>query len=150
MKNPKQLRSVAHARITQAIRAKIIKPAKAYKCVDCGVQAQAYDHRDYRKPFFVDPVCNKCNARRGQGYPPTNGDSYTINKKPRMLWGNKAYSWSIMAHHFIRSGEYWIAVCGFKQRDNEIVNANLYSKRHRCKKCCEGMSLRRARDMLSA
>lgn len=34
-------------------------------CVDCSAVARCYDHRDYRKPLEVDPVCRSCNARRG-------------------------------------------------------------------------------------
>ena len=34
-------------------------------CVDCGVSASMYDHRDYSKPLEVAPVCARCNARRG-------------------------------------------------------------------------------------
>jgi hypothetical protein len=35
------------------------------QCVDCGAQARDYDHRDYNKPLEVDPVCRRCNLRRG-------------------------------------------------------------------------------------
>lgn len=38
-------------------------------CVDCGDPATGYDHRDYRKPLEVDPVCNPCNRRRGVALP---------------------------------------------------------------------------------
>jgi hypothetical protein len=34
-------------------------------CVDCGAPALEYDHRDYGKPFDVEPVCISCNRRRG-------------------------------------------------------------------------------------
>jgi len=34
-------------------------------CKDCGKPAQAYDHRDYRKPLMVEPVCHGCNTKRG-------------------------------------------------------------------------------------
>lgn len=34
-------------------------------CVDCGGTAVCYDHRDYAAPLNVDPVCRKCNVRRG-------------------------------------------------------------------------------------
>lgn len=36
-------------------------------CVDCGSPAQEYDHRDYKKPLEVDPVCKACNQARGPG-----------------------------------------------------------------------------------
>lgn len=35
-------------------------------CVDCGGIAHQYDHRDYRKPLDVVPVCRSCNQRRGR------------------------------------------------------------------------------------
>jgi hypothetical protein len=34
-------------------------------CRDCGKPAQAYDHRDYREPLVVEPVCHGCKAKRG-------------------------------------------------------------------------------------
>lgn len=34
-------------------------------CVDCGVVATEYDHRDYNRPLDVQPVCHQCNIRRG-------------------------------------------------------------------------------------
>lgn len=34
-------------------------------CVDCGKPAHDYDHRDYRKPLEVVPVCRSCNLKRG-------------------------------------------------------------------------------------
>src|SRR3990167_9249099 len=39
------------------------------RCVDCGRKADCYDHRDYRKPLDVDPVCKSCDAVRGAGAP---------------------------------------------------------------------------------
>lgn len=38
-------------------------------CVDCGAPAQGYDHRDYMRPLVVEPVCRKCNRRRGPAAP---------------------------------------------------------------------------------
>lgn len=35
-------------------------------CMDCGKPARCYDHRDYLKPLEVDPVCHKCNKKRGR------------------------------------------------------------------------------------
>jgi hypothetical protein len=34
-------------------------------CVDCGKPAINYDHRDYDSPLDVEPLCSKCNHRRG-------------------------------------------------------------------------------------
>ncbi len=36
-------------------------------CVDCGQVAMVYDHRDYWKPLEAEPVCHRCNTRRGPG-----------------------------------------------------------------------------------
>ena len=36
-------------------------------CADCGKPAQEYDHRDYKKPLEVAPVCKECNFARGPG-----------------------------------------------------------------------------------
>lgn len=35
------------------------------ECADCGDRASVYDHRDYRMPLNVVPVCDSCNLRRG-------------------------------------------------------------------------------------
>ena len=58
------------------------------KCVDCGVPAMVYDHRDYSKPLFVEPVCNRCNNRRGVGEPryPTPQDSLNAIVQMRKKW----------------------------------------------------------------
>ena len=44
-------------------------------CVDCGAQAQCWDHRDYRKPLDVDPVCHRCNILRGKALPYSNNET---------------------------------------------------------------------------
>jgi len=38
-------------------------------CVDCGKPARNYDHRDYRRPLHVEPVCVSCNKQRGTAEP---------------------------------------------------------------------------------
>lgn len=35
------------------------------ECVDCGMPAKEYDHRDYTRPLDVVPVCGSCNSKRG-------------------------------------------------------------------------------------
>ena len=37
------------------------------KCADCDAPAAEYDHRDYKKPMEVEPVCRACNQARGPG-----------------------------------------------------------------------------------
>ena len=47
-------------------------------CVDCGAIAVEYDHRDYQKPLEVEPVCRKCNAKRGHA----NGFTSHLDEMP--------------------------------------------------------------------
>jgi hypothetical protein len=35
-------------------------------CVDCGKRAVYYEHRDYKQPLNVVPVCASCNCKRGK------------------------------------------------------------------------------------
>ena len=55
--------------VAKAVRTGLLPPAKYLLCFDCGKGAQCYDHRDYRKPHKVEPVCFSCNAKRGPGAP---------------------------------------------------------------------------------
>jgi hypothetical protein len=34
-------------------------------CVDCGKQADHWEHRDYARPLEVEPCCMSCNFKRG-------------------------------------------------------------------------------------
>jgi len=61
----RKIKSAAHRAVANAIKAGILKPAKDCICVDCGGQAQCYDHRFYSKPLDVVPVCRACNVCRG-------------------------------------------------------------------------------------
>ena len=51
--------------ITAAVKVGAMKRAKEFGCVDCGSPARCYDHRDYTRPFDVQPVCDRCNNKRG-------------------------------------------------------------------------------------
>lgn len=55
----------AHYQVSRAVRLGLLPPVTSCTCVDCGVQAAHYDHRDYGQPLVVEPVCRKCNVRRG-------------------------------------------------------------------------------------
>lgn len=59
----------AYQKVRRAVLAGDIPAARTLTCVDCGKPAWCYDHRDYSKPLEVEPVCRKCNARRGPGRP---------------------------------------------------------------------------------
>lgn len=45
-----------------------VPPIKGQLCVDCGAPAKHYDHRDYLRPLDVEPVCVRCNLRRGPAW----------------------------------------------------------------------------------
>lgn len=62
-RQPALLAGVAATR--KAIREGLLAPIDECYCVDCGAFAEMYDHRDYAKPLDVDPVCRRCNIRRG-------------------------------------------------------------------------------------
>lgn len=49
-----------------AVRKGYLPRVTNQRCVDCGNQAQVYDHRDYNLPLDVSPVCKSCNAYRGK------------------------------------------------------------------------------------
>lgn len=57
---------VAHNAVGRAVKDGLLPRIDANtKCVDCGKSAKVYDHRDYRKPLEVEPVCHSCNSLRG-------------------------------------------------------------------------------------
>jgi len=56
----------AHTSLARAIRHGLLPRPATMLCVDCGVQALHYDHRDYTQPLKVEPTCRKCNGKRGK------------------------------------------------------------------------------------
>jgi hypothetical protein len=57
----------AHNYVAALVKAGLLKKISDCVCVDCGAQAEEYDHRDYFKPADIEPVCRDCNAARGAG-----------------------------------------------------------------------------------
>lgn len=55
----------AHYQVARAIRLGNLKHPSCFACTDCGGASIHYDHRDYLKPLEVEPVCRKCNYKRG-------------------------------------------------------------------------------------
>lgn len=55
--------------VALAIRRGDLQRPSNFACVDCGVVAQEYDHRDYNHPLKVEPVCKRCNRLRGPAIP---------------------------------------------------------------------------------
>lgn len=65
-----QLRIRAVGKVSAAVRAgQLPRITEETKCVDCGNRATDYEHRDYYRPLDVEPVCKKCNRRRGAAHP---------------------------------------------------------------------------------
>lgn len=62
-----KIKARAHTLVWHAVRKGVLPSLKdgAIACADCGKAASYYDHRDYRKPLDVEPVCPSCNYRRG-------------------------------------------------------------------------------------
>ncbi len=59
------LAAKAHYQVHRAVRKGILPSPKGQPCVGCGKAASAYDHRDYRQPLIVQPVCDTCNFKLG-------------------------------------------------------------------------------------
>lgn len=53
--------------VAQAVKSGKLPKPSTLKCVDCGVRASQYDHRDYAKRKEVEAVCARCNNKRGYG-----------------------------------------------------------------------------------
>jgi hypothetical protein len=60
-----RIRARAIVAVRMAIKDAALRPASQLVCLDCEAPAALYEHRDYRKPLHVEPVCRKCNQRRG-------------------------------------------------------------------------------------
>lgn len=58
-------RQQAMGRVSKAVKEGRLPRVSTQTCVDCGKQAQAYDHRRYSAPLDVVPVCTPCNFKRG-------------------------------------------------------------------------------------
>ena len=71
MVSPKELRRYAGLVLRMHIYTGRMVSAKALDtdCVDCGLTAKCYDHRNYINPLDVVPVRHACNFKRGQGVP---------------------------------------------------------------------------------
>lgn len=67
-KRGQEIISKAYAAVGKAVKRGLLpKLDGSIACVDCGAPAVNYDHRDYFKHLQVEPVCCRCNKRRGPG-----------------------------------------------------------------------------------
>jgi hypothetical protein len=93
-------RGKAHRLVHKAIVKGELKPPYLFSCVDCGLNAIFYEHRDYNKPLDVVPVCRMCNIKRGSAIPLAlekvkirkiknpKTKKYEIVEKPTFLYHN--------------------------------------------------------------
>ena len=96
-------------------------PASAYKCVDCGLQAKSYDHRDYNKPLVVDPVCQRCNVlRRSASSRCWSFDEFmdwvktSVPFKRHVKWSGGAAAIRRLRKYYFPEG-FAVRSCGYKQ-----------------------------------
>ncbi len=77
------LRIDAARAVNFAIKSGYLSRPESHSCSDCEREASAWEHRDYRRPLDVVPICPGCNARRGPGL---------IGTEPRMDTADKGMS----------------------------------------------------------
>ena len=67
-KNYYEMRRLAISKVGKAINKGLLPRLTQLniQCTDCKERAVVYDHRDYKQPLKVDPVCNRCNQKRGR------------------------------------------------------------------------------------
>ena len=61
----------AHGKVSTAVKCGDLPKVNTLQCIDCGLPARQYDHRDYYKPLAVVPTCISCNHKRGPATPYT-------------------------------------------------------------------------------
>ena len=93
----KRLQSKAYGIVQRAIiNGYLPKLDGSIKCFDCDKPAENYDHRDYRYPLFVQPVCTTCNLCRGKAKTssPTRNEFHRVSQEKFMNTCKKCnYAW---------------------------------------------------------
>ena len=82
---PRELRIYVRGIVGSRVAWGRIPNVKSFSCVDCGEPATRYDHRNYTKPLKIDPVCNLCDNKRGQGKPDINGPCVELKWKSKKV-----------------------------------------------------------------
>lgn len=82
----KRWRSYAYVVMHSLIRREIVFRVDLYDCVDCGSQAEIWEHRDYSRPLEIEPACESCNAKRGPGWSPSHEPPQTRPDKDPHYW----------------------------------------------------------------
>jgi len=78
---------ISRAKIAEAARGRVkvavdrgkLAPPHDFDCSDCGGAATQYEHRDYREPLKVEPVCDPCNRKRLPALPEGFIDSADVD-----------------------------------------------------------------------
>lgn len=106
-------RASGAAAVARAVLLGKLPKAAACKCVDCGKPAVCYDHRDYRKPLMVDPVCKSSAAgepdRKRQEWSPSRMTRLHLSKALRPLDWESATAERYAREHLEarRQEEHW-------------------------------------------
>lgn len=70
LKEYKRLQQAAMSKVAYRIVLRWLSRPDKFMCVDCKLtKAEVWEHRDYRKPLKVAPVCQACNLARGPALP---------------------------------------------------------------------------------
>lgn len=117
-RTPDGWRSFANRMLWIAVREGKIKQLSKHeiKCVDCGEKATEWDHRDYRKPLDVEPVCRKCNNHRGPGLPWPEG----YEGKPRRINVN-GFKWSKLNGEADGEDSSWLSGRCLNEPDEKLL-----------------------------
>lgn len=75
----------AHRAVKAAVKRGDLPHPSELGCTDCHKDAEVYDHRDYRKPLVVEPVCRSCNRKRGPSQILFTKDGRPIDHPARLM-----------------------------------------------------------------
>lgn len=62
-------KDIVSVHVHRAITSGALRHPRGMACADCGGAAVEYEHRDYNEPLRVEPICRRCNLRRGPAIP---------------------------------------------------------------------------------
>lgn len=77
----------------RAIAKGVVPHPSEFPCADCGAPAYCYDHRDYRRPLWLTPLCNSCNGRRPMALPWAPKDHNGNRREDRVLHARRPATW---------------------------------------------------------
>lgn len=152
-----RLRERAWGAVSAAIKAGTIAHPQSLQCIDCDNPAWCYEHRDYRKPLDVQPVCQGCNNRRGPALPEIREGDGTRHKRHAIAgvkncgkhWSNieggEGYSpLESVCHVDVNAYECWWLEDDFRSSDQRAFHSESrwsFFKRHDPYALNDGMAL---------